>query len=69
MPAHTSSAMSIMFCMTDVPEEIAIQLAGHANIKMIHEVYMALKPKIIEDTRAALDTLISAPTAPTKTPA
>lgn len=42
-----------MLCEASVPEEIAILLVGHANVKMI------------EDTRAALDALIS---APTKTP-
>ena len=36
-----------MLCMAEVPEEIAIQLVGHANVKMIHEVYMTLKPKMI----------------------
>jgi intergrase/recombinase len=57
-----------MLAEVGVPETIAIQIVGHANVKMIHEVYMALKPKMIEDTRAALDALISTPTTPTKTP-
>ena len=34
-----------MLAMAGVPEEIAIQLVGHANAKMIHEVYMASSPK------------------------
>jgi integrase len=37
-----------MLCMADVSEEIAIQLVGHANMQMIHEVYMALKPQMIK---------------------
>jgi hypothetical protein len=41
--------------MADVSEEIAIQLAGHANAKMIHEVYMSLKPQMIEDAGRKLD--------------
>ena len=41
-----------------VPEEIAIQLVGHANAKMIHEVYMALKPQMLEDARKRLDALL-----------
>lgn len=48
-----------MLCMADVPEEIAIQLVGHANIKMIHEVYMALKPQMIASTRAKLNLLLA----------
>lgn len=57
-----------MLAEAGISESIAIQIVGHANTKMIHEVYMALKPKMIENTRAALDALISAPTTPTKTP-
>lgn len=47
-----------MLAEAGIPETIAIQVVGHANMKMIHEVYMSLKPKMIEDTRAALDALI-----------
>ncbi len=57
-----------MLAEADIPEAIAIQIVGHANAKMIHEVYMSLKPKMINDTRTALDALISVPTTPTKTP-
>lgn len=57
-----------MLAEADMPEAIAIQIVGHANAKMIHEVYMSLKPKMINDTRTALDALISVPTTPTKTP-
>ena len=37
-----------MLCLADVPEEIAIQLVGHADARMIHEVYMSLKPQMIK---------------------
>lgn len=47
-----------MLAMAGVPEEIAIQLVGHANAKMIHEVYMALKPPMLEDARKRLDALL-----------
>jgi intergrase/recombinase len=57
-----------MLAEAGIPEAIAIQIVGHANAKMIHEVYMSLKPKMIEDTRAALDALISASSTPTKAP-
>ena len=57
-----------MLAEAEIPEAIAIQIVGHANAKMIHEVYMSLKPKMIEDTRAKLNALISMPTTPTKTP-
>ena len=48
-----------MLAMAEVPEEIAIQLVGHANAKMIHEVYLALKPKMIEDVRLKLETILA----------
>lgn len=57
-----------MLAEAGIPEAIAIQIVGHANAKMIHEVYMSLKPQMIEDTRSKLNALISAPTTPTKTP-
>lgn len=47
-----------MLCMAEVPEEIAIQLVGHANVKMIHEVYMTLKPKMISSAGNKLDNLL-----------
>mgnify|MGYP000853082239 CR=1 FL=1 len=47
-----------MLCEAGVPEEVAILLVGHANAKMIHEVYMSLKPKMISDARNALDSFI-----------
>ena len=48
-----------MLAMAEVPEEIAIQLVGHANAKMIHDVYLALKPKMIEDARLKLETILA----------
>lgn len=48
-----------MLAMAGVPEEIAIQLVGHANAKMIHEVYLALKPQMIEEARKKLEAILS----------
>ncbi len=48
-----------MLAMAGVPEEIAIQLVGHANAKMIHEVYLALKPQMIEDARQKLEAILA----------
>ncbi len=48
-----------MLCMAGVPEEIAIQLVGHANAKMIHEVYLTLKPQMIKSAGTQLDLLLS----------
>lgn len=48
-----------MLCMADVPEEVAIQLVGHANAKMIHEVYMALKPQMISSAGDKLNELLN----------
>lgn len=47
-----------LLAVADVPEEIAIQIVGHANAKMIHEVYMALKPGMIASAREKLDRLL-----------
>lgn len=57
-----------MLAEAGIPESIAIQIVGHANAKMIHEVYMSLKPKMVDDARARLNALISMPSTPTKTP-
>lgn len=48
-----------MLCMAEIPEEIAIQLVGHANVKMIHEVYMTLKPKMITNAGEKLNRLMN----------
>ena len=48
-----------MLAMAEVPEEIAIQLVGHANAKMIHEVYLSLKPQMIEDARKKLENILT----------
>lgn len=47
-----------MLCMADVPEEIAIQLVGHANAKMIHEVYLSLKPQMVATAGKKLDSFL-----------
>ncbi len=47
-----------MLCLAGVPEEVAILLVGHANVQMIHEVYLSLKPKMISDAKDALDALV-----------
>lgn len=47
-----------MLCMADAPEKIAIQLVGHANVKMIHEVYIALKPQILISARSKLNNFL-----------
>ena len=49
-----------MLCETGVPEEIAIQLVGHANAKMIHEVYLHLKPSMIKAAGKLLNEKITA---------
>lgn len=47
-----------MLAEAEIPEAIAIQIVGHANAKMIHEVYMSLKPEMITDTRDKLNALL-----------
>lgn len=47
-----------MLCLAGVAEEVAIQLVGHANAKMIHEVYLSLKPKMIASAGEKLNALI-----------
>jgi hypothetical protein len=48
-----------MLAEAEIPEAIAIQIVGHANAKMIHEVYMSLKPEMINSTRNRLDKILS----------
>ncbi len=48
-----------MLAEASIPEEIAILIVGHANARMIHEVYMSLKPQMIDDTRDKLDALLT----------
>lgn len=55
-----------MLAEAGIPETIAIQAVGHANAKMIHEVYMALKPEMVDDMRDRLDFILQK--TPTKTP-
>ena len=55
-----------MLAEAGIPETIAIQAVGHANAKMIHEVYASLKPEMVDDMRDRLDIILQK--APTKTP-
>ncbi|MDF2632337.1 MAG: hypothetical protein K0Q85_933 [Caproiciproducens sp.] len=48
-----------MLCLAGVPEEVAILLVGHANVQMIHEVYLSLKPKMITDAGTKLNNLLN----------
>ena len=47
-----------MLCEANVPEEIAIQIIGHANAKMVHEVYMSLKPSMIQKAAVLMDNFL-----------
>ena len=47
-----------MLCEAGVKEEIAIQIVGHANTKMVHEVYMHLKPSMLNDAGKLLDHIL-----------
>ncbi len=38
-----------MLAEAGVPEEIAIQMIGHANVKMIHEVYLHLNDRMLQE--------------------
>lgn len=48
-----------MLCEAGVPEEVAILLVGHANAKMIHEVYLALKPQMVDSAGKKLNNLLN----------
>lgn len=48
-----------MLCEAEVPEEVAILLVGHANAKMIHEVYLALKPQMIDSAGEKLNAFLN----------
>ncbi|OCN00757.1 hypothetical protein A7X67_08255 [Clostridium sp. W14A] len=48
-----------MLCEAGVSEEVAILLVGHANVQMIHEVYLSLKPKMITDAGTKLNNLLN----------
>ena len=47
-----------MLAEAGVPEEVAVQLVGHANAKMIHEVYMHLKSRMISGIGKKLDSVL-----------
>lgn len=44
-----------MLCIAGVSIDVAMQLVGHANEKMIREVYLSLKPEMISDARNRLN--------------
>ena len=44
-----------MLAEAGVPEEIAMQLVGHANQKMIHDVYLHLKTSMIDNAAKLLN--------------
>jgi len=48
-----------MLCLVGVPEEVAILLVGHANVQMIHEVYLSLKPQMIESAGQKLNDFLN----------
>ena len=48
-----------MLCTAGVPEDITIQLVGHANAKMIHEVYMSLTPKMVTLAKDKLNAFLN----------
>lgn len=48
-----------MLCEAGVPEEVSILMVGHANARMIHEVYLALKPTMINSAREKLTMYMS----------
>lgn len=48
-----------MLCEANVKEEIAIQIVGHANAKMVHEVYMHLRPSMLIEAGRLMDTYMS----------
>lgn len=47
-----------MLCEANVPEEIAIQIIGHANEKMVHEVYMSLRSSMIQKAANLMDVFL-----------
>jgi len=48
-----------MLCEAGVPEEVAILLVGHANVQMIHEVYLTLNPKMITSAGEKLNAILN----------
>ena len=48
-----------MLCEAGVKEEIAIQIIGHANALMVHEVYMHLKPSMLSEATHLLNSHLS----------
>lgn len=48
-----------MLCLAGILESEAILLVGHANAKMIHEVYLTLKPQMIKEAGQKLDAILT----------
>lgn len=44
-----------MLCEAGVKEEVAIQIIGHSNAKMVHEVYMHLKKSMLTEATKQLN--------------
>lgn len=47
-----------MLAEAGVPEELAVQLVGHANANMIHAVYLHIKSRMLADIGQKLDTVL-----------
>ena len=45
-----------MLAEAGVPEEIAIQMIGHANVQMIHEVYLHINDRMIQEAALRVNT-------------
>lgn len=48
-----------MLCEAGVEESITIQIVGHANVQMIHEVYLSLKPTMLQNAAQKLNNLLA----------
>lgn len=45
-----------MLAEAGVPEEIAIQMVGHSNVKMIHEVYLHINDRMLQEAALRVNT-------------
>ena len=45
-----------MLAEAGVPEEIAIQMIGHANVQMIHEVYLHINDRMLQEAALRVNT-------------
>ena len=48
-----------MLAEAGVAEEIAIQMIGHANVKMIHEVYLHINDRMLQEAALRVNTHLS----------